>query len=328
MRILVTGGAGYIGSHAVDALVQRGDQVFILDNFSTGHRDLVHSKAKLFEGDVRDIQLVREILNENEIEGVMHFAAFTNVAESLKVPEKYYENNFQGTVNLLESCQKSGVRYFVFSSTAAVYQDPGMELVTEGSVTNPLTPYGRSKLMSEKVIQDCAQSLNYKYIILRYFNVAGANEQGLRGQHGNEGSVLIKRAALTAAGKLKSLSIFGTDYPTADGTGVRDFIHVDDLADVHTAALHHLEKGGSSELMNCGYGHGFSVRQVIDVMKKVSGQDFEVKLEARRPGDLPQVVASNDKVKRILKWSPKRDNLELICRTAYQWEMKSLRNAK
>jgi UDP-glucose 4-epimerase len=328
MKILVTGGAGYIGSHAVDALIKKGDQVFIFDNFSTGHRDLVNPKAKLIEGDVRDVELVHSILNQNKIEGVIHFAAFTNVAESIQKPDLYYGNNFQGTVQILKAVEKTAVRYFVFSSTAAVYQDPGQELVTEDSTTNPVTPYGRSKLMSEQVIRDCAASLNYRYMILRYFNVAGASEEGKWGQRGDEGSVLIKRAALAAAGKIKSLSIFGTDYPTVDGTGVRDFIHVDDLADVHLLALHHLEKGGESDLLNCGYGHGFSVLQVIETMKKVSGQEFEVRLENRRPGDLPQVVASNDKVKSLLKWTPKRDNLELICRTAYEWEIKSLRSAR
>ncbi len=328
MKILVTGGAGYIGSHAVDALIKNGDQVFILDNFSTGHRDLVHPQAKLIEGDVRDVALVSSVLSQNQIESVIHFAAFTNVAESLQKPYLYYENNFQGTVQLLSAIQKANIRSLVFSSTAAVYQDPGHDLVTEMSATKPGTPYGRSKLLSEQVIRDCAASLNYRFMILRYFNVAGASEDGKWGQHGDEGSVLVKRAALAAAGKLNSLSIFGTDYPTADGTGVRDFIHVGDLADVHLLALHHLENGGASNLLNCGYGHGFSVRQVIESMKKVSGRDFEVRLENRRPGDLPQVVASNDKVKSLLNWSPKRDNIDLICRTAFEWEMKSLRGAR
>jgi UDP-glucose 4-epimerase len=322
-KVLVTGGAGYIGSHAVDALIQSGLQVIVLDNFSTGFHELVHPKAQLIQGDIRETSLISRIFNDEKIESILHFAAFTGVAESLAHPDRYYRNNFEGTLSLLRASVKSPLKYFVFSSTAAVYKDPGQQLVTELSETEPVTPYGKTKLMSEKIIQESAGPLNLKYTILRYFNVAGASESGLWGQRSKDANVIVKRAAMVASGQIPSLSIFGTDYATLDGTAVRDFIHVEDLADLHVEALRYLQQGGSSEILNCGYGHGYSVRQVMETMKKVSGHDFPVKMEGRRPGDLPQVVAANDKIKNLLKWKPKRDNLELICKTAYEWELKT-----
>lgn len=328
MKILVTGGAGYIGSHATESLVQSGHSVVILDNLSRGFKDLLHPKAKFVEGDIRNTDLVLKVFQENQIEGVLHFAAFTGVAESLQRPDLYYDNNFLGTLSLLQACEKAQVRYFVFSSTAAVYKDPGFELVTENSQTGPVTPYGESKLMSEKMIQEVAPGLGLKFMILRYFNVAGASHNNERGQHGSDSTVLVKRVAQVASGQLQSFSIFGTDYPTADGTAVRDFIHVEDLADLHVRALQFLEQGGASEVLNCGYGHGFSVRNVIKMMKSISGRDFPVLEEARRPGDLAQVVAANEKLKKLFQWQPQRDDLELICRSAYDWEKKTLRNAK
>jgi len=328
VNVLVTGGAGYIGSHAVNSFIQGGHSVVIVDNFSTGHRDLVHPKARLIEADIRDTDKMARIYQEKKIEAIVHFAAFTGVSESLKNPDLYYSNNLGGTISLLAACRQYKVPYFIFSSTAAVYQDPGLELVTEKSLTAPGTPYGQTKLMSEQVIRDSAPALGLKFMLLRYFNVAGASESNQWGQPGEDTTVLIKRAALVASGKLKSFSIFGTDYPTIDGTAVRDFIHVDDLADLHVEALKYLAQGGVPEIVNCGYGHGFSVKQVIETMKTVSGSDFPVFEEGRRPGDLPQVVASNEKLKKLFNWSPKRDNLRLICQTAYNWEMRHLRVAR
>jgi UDP-glucose 4-epimerase len=328
MKVLVTGGAGYIGSHAVDSFIQAGHTVVIVDNFSTGSRDLVHPKAKLIEADIRETGKMSRIYEDEKIEAIVHFAAFTGVNESLKNPELYYLNNLGGTISLLAACQKHRISYFIFSSTAALYQDPGLEPVTENSPTGPVTPYGQTKLMSEKVIRDSAESLGIRFMLLRYFNVAGASESNRWGQPGEDATVLIKRAALVASGKLGSFSIFGTDYPTIDGTAVRDFIHVDDLADLHVEALRYLSQGGQSEIVNCGYGHGFSVKQVIETMQKVSGKSFPVLTEGRRAGDLPQVVASNEKAKRLFQWTPKRDNLQLICQTAYNWEMRHLRDAR
>lgn len=325
MRVLVTGGAGYIGSHAVDSLIQHGHQVVIVDNLLRGHRHLVHPQAKLIEADVRETEKMARVFQEEKIEAILHFAAFTGVSESLEKPAMYYSNNVGGTISLLKACESYPVPYFIFSSTAAVYQDPGFELVTEQSKVGPVTPYGQTKLMSEKIIQDSAANLGMKYMLLRYFNVAGASESNRWGQEGLDATALVKRAALVAAGRLKSFSIFGTDYPTADGTAVRDFIHVEDLADLHVEALSHLVKGGTTEILNCGYGHGFSVRQVVQTMKTVSGQNFSVLEEGRRPGDLPQVVASNAKVQKLFNWKPKRDDLQLICRTAYNWETRDLR---
>lgn len=328
MKVLVTGGAGYIGSHATASLIESGYQVVILDNLSRGFKNLIHPKANFVEGDVRDTELVARVIREYQVRGIIHFAAFIKVDESLQLPDLYYDNNFGGTLSVLSACVKEKVPHFVFSSTAAVYKDPGKELVTEQSATGPVTPYGASKLMSEEAIQDISVSSGLRYMVLRYFNVAGASASLERGQYGKNASALIKRVAQVASGQIPFLSIFGNDYPTKDGTAVRDFIHVEDLADLHVEALKALEKGASSEIVNCGYGHGFSVRDVIQTMKKLSGNDFQIREEARRPGDLAQVVASNEKIKKLFKWQPRRDNLELICRSAYEWELKTLRDAK
>lgn len=325
-KVLVTGGAGYIGSHAVDLLIQNQYSVTILDNFSTGHRHLVHQKAKLVEGDTRDTDLAHRILKENQIDSVIHFAAFTSVAESMAKPELYYDNNFGGTLSLLKATQGTAVKNFVFSSTAAVYKDPGKEPVTEQSETDPLTPYGKSKLMSEKAIVDFSSASGLSAMILRYFNVAGASVSGKWGQIGDEHTVLVKRAALAAVGKIPQLEIFGTDYPTPDGTAIRDYIHVEDLVDLHLEALKHLAGANRSRVINCGYGHGYSVRQVIETMKRVSGSDFRVVEKQRRPGDLAQVTANTGLLNREFAWRPKRNSLELICKTAYNWEVSQKRS--
>lgn len=322
MKILVTGGAGYIGSHVVAKLIEQGHQVVVIDDFSTGFRRLLHPGAQFFKGDVKDVNLIRSILQETSIEAIFHFAAFTSVAESVRVPEKYYENNLGGTVSILKAVQAtSSVKYFVFSSTAAVYSDPGKKLVSEESLINPPTAYGKSKWMSEQALMDFSAARGLKVTILRYFNVAGASSDGKWGQIGDEHTVLVKRAALAAVGKISEIQIFGTDYETPDGTAIRDFIHVEDLADLHGLALDKLKNSQFSGILNCGYGKGFSVRQVLDTMKKVSGKKFTVIEKARRPGDLPSVVADNSELLRRFAWQPKHQDLEQICRSAYLWEM-------
>ncbi len=323
MKVMVTGGAGYIGSHAVAALLERGHQVFVIDNLSTGYENLLNPSAPFFKGDVKDSRFVRGVIENNAIEAVLHFAAFTSVAESVSNPEKYYDNNFGGTLGLLEAIKNtSSVKYFIFSSTAAVYADPGGKPVTENSSTNPPTAYGRSKLMSEQALQDFAAVSGLKVAILRYFNVAGASSTGLYGQIGDEHTVLIKRAALAAVGKIPELQIFGTDYATPDGTAVRDYIHVEDLVDLHVLSLEKLAQGREIGILNCGYGRGFSVREVIETMKRASGRDFVVVEKARRSGDLASVVADNAKSISLFSWKPRFSNLEKICSSAFQWELR------
>ncbi len=327
-RVLVTGGAGYIGSHAVEQLVDAGASVFIIDNFSTGFSRLVHPGATLILGDVHDSDLVHRSLKQHKIDSVIHFAAFTSVAESVTNPEKYYDNNLGGTIGLLKGIRGTPVKNFVFSSTAAVYADPGKEPVHENSPTDPPTAYGRSKLMSERVIQDFAAATGMNYMILRYFNVAGATATGRCGQIGDEHTVLIKRAALAAVGKIPKLQIFGTDYQTLDGTAVRDFIHVVDLANIHLKAIQRLDQGMKSTIMNCGYGSGYTVKQIIDTMRLVSGVHFQALEQGRRPGDLAQVIAKVDKLKTEFDWHPSHNNINEICKSAYQWELQELSTGK
>jgi UDP-glucose 4-epimerase len=327
MNILVTGGAGYIGSHAVEQLVEKGHQVTVLDNFSTGHRTLLNPNAKLVEGAIQDIDLVHRTLKSEKTDAIIHFAAFTSVAESMANPEKFYTNNFGGTLSLLEAAKDSSLKYFIFSSTAAVYSDPGSKKVTEESNIDPVSPYGKSKWMSEQALIDSARKLNLHYGILRYFNVAGASPHGKIGQFGDSPGALVKSAALAAVGKIPQLSINGTDYPTKDGTAERDYIHVSDLAELHLLALEALTREPSL-ILNCGYGHGFSVREVIQTMQKVSQTEFKVTIGPRRPGDLVSVVADTAKLNRQLKWKPRYDDLELICKTAFEWEVRCLRAAK
>ncbi len=327
-QVVVVGGAGYIGSHAVAQLIKQGHQVLVFDNLSTGHKSLLHPKAEFVLGDLQDFDLLQRSLIDFKADSVMHFAALTSVEESLREPDRYYTNNFSGTLSLLKACQKSSVKNFIFSSTAAVYGDPVESLVSESSVLSPGTPYGKSKLMSELALQDAAQANGLRYMILRYFNVAGARVSGGLGQIGDHHTVLIKRAALAAVGKISELLIFGTDYQTEDGTAVRDYIHVEDLAEIHVLALHKLIRDPQSLILNCGYGAGFSVRQVLQMMKEVSGQDFKVREVERRPGDLPSVVADNSKLLQTLNWLPQRNDLRLICQTAYDWEVKSLHQLK
>ena len=319
--VLVTGGAGYIGSHVARQLTERGKSVVVIDNLSKGFRDAVLD-AELVVGDVGDQELVGRVLRENNIDSVLHFAAHTIVPESVSNPLKYYGNNTCKTRNLLECCADAKVANFIFSSTAAVYGIPEGELAAEETPTAPINAYGMSKLMSERMLQDLGAASELSYVVLRYFNVAGSDPEARIGQSTEGATLLVKVACEAAVGKRDHVSIFGTDYPTPDGTGVRDYIHVEDLASAHLNALDYLADGGASIVVNCGYGHGFSVREVLDMVQKVSGKTLDIREEARRPGDPPTLIAKADKVRDILGWSPQYDDLETIVRTCYAWECK------
>ena len=318
--ILVTGGAGYIGSHVVKLLGERGERVLVLDDLSKGNAEAV-LHGELVVGKTGDVELVSKLIRENDVGTVMHFAAHTIVPESVSDPLKYYGNNTCGTRALLEACQAEGVEHFVFSSTAATYGNPDQAApCREDQPTAPINPYGMSKLMSEYMLRDLSAASDLKHVILRYFNVAGSDPDGRIGQSTKEATLLIKVAAEVAVGKREALKVFGTDYPTADGTGVRDYIHVTDLASAHLAALDYLRAGGESTLMNCGYGHGFSVREVIDSVNRVHGSPIAVVEEPRRLGDPGELVAAVDKIHDTLDWTPRFDDLDTIVKTALDWE--------
>lgn len=321
--ILVTGGAGYIGSHTVRQLVERGESVVILDNLSTGYRSATLG-SPLVVGDTGDRDLVARVLQDHAIDTVLHFAAHTIVPESVSDPLKYYRNNTCATRNLLEQCDAAGVRRFVFSSTAAVYGIPAAGLAREDSPTAPINPYGTSKLMSEWMLRDlAAASSKLRYVALRYFNVAGSDPGGRLGHSAPTATLLVKVACQVAAGVRPSLSIFGTDYPTPDGTGVRDYIHVEDLASAHLSALDYLEQGGTSTTLNCGYGHGYSVREVVKMVERVNaGRPLAVIESARRAGDPPSLVAHAERIREVLGWTPRFDDLETIVRNQLDWEHK------
>ena len=317
--ILVTGGAGYIGSHVVRQLAERGERVVVLDNLSTGYRSAVLG-APLVVGNTGDPETVNRVLAEHAVETVMHFAAHTIVPESVSNPLKYYGNNTCATRNLLECCDRAGVKHFVFSSTAAVYGIPAEGLASEESPTAPINPYGLSKLMSEWMLRDLAAASALRYVALRYFNVAGSDPGGRLGHTAPQATLLVKVACQHAAGVRPGLQIFGTDYPTPDGTGVRDYIHVEDLASAHLRALDYLRKGGASATLNCGYGHGFSVREVLRMVERVSGKALKVEESPRRAGDPPSLVAKADRIRAVLGWEPRLDDLETIVRTQLEWE--------
>lgn len=320
MAVLVTGGAGYIGSHMVWELLDAGEEVVVLDRLSTGFEWAVAPEAKLVVGSVADLALVTSIIRTHKIDAIIHFAGSIVVPESVADPLGYYENNTCATRTLLEAAVRGDVRNFIFSSTAAVYGAAGLEPVVEGAQLLPESPYGRSKLMTEWMLRDAAAAHGFRYTALRYFNVAGADPRGRTGQSTPGATHLIKVACETALGKRPSMKVFGTDYPTPDGTCVRDFIHVSDLVAAHRLALQRLRGGGDSITANCGYGHGYSVLEVIDSVRRKSGVDFKVKTAARRPGDLPAVIANSDVARREFGWKPRHDDLDTIVAHALAWE--------
>jgi UDP-glucose 4-epimerase len=319
MKVFVAGGAGYIGSHVVKALGEAGHEVLVYDNLSTGHAWAV-LHGKIVAGDLADSSLLLLTLEDFRPDAVMHFAAHIRVDESVGEPLTYYRNNTGNALNLLEAMKEAGIRRLIFSSTAAVYGIPSRIPVDEGIPMNPINPHGTSKMMVELMLRDFASAAGLSYVALRYFNAAGADPESRIGQAYKEATHLITRALRTAKGDLPRLTIFGSDYPTPDGTCVRDYIHVDDLAQAHVSALDYLAGGGPSKVCNCGYGHGYSVREVVDIAKKVTGTNFSVVDAERRRGDPPVVIACNDEIKRAMGWKPRHDDIEYIIETAWKWE--------
>ncbi|WP_029522928.1 UDP-glucose 4-epimerase GalE [Persephonella sp. KM09-Lau-8] len=320
MKILVTGGAGYIGSHVVKQLGEKGHEVLTIDNLSTGHKEAVlYGKLEIL--DLSDKEKLREVIKNFSSDAVMHFAASIEVAESVENPLKYYRNNTANTLNLLEVLQEFGIDKFIFSSTAAVYGEPENVPIKETESLNPINPYGKSKAFVENILRNMSNAYGFKYVSLRYFNVAGADPEGRIGESHNPETHLIPLILKTAKGERENIKIFGTDYPTPDGTAIRDYIHVEDLANAHIVALEYLLNGGESDVFNCGYGHGYSVREVVEAAKKVTGIDFPVEETDRRPGDPAILVADNSKLVNNLNWKPKYDDIEYIIKTAWNWEL-------
>lgn len=319
MRILVTGGAGYIGSHVVKALGQRKHEILVYDNLSTGHEWAV-LYGRLVKGDLSDKFFLDKVIKEFKPDAIMHFAAFIQVEESVREPLKYYRNNTVNTLNLLEAMKENGVKNFIFSSTAAVYGIPEKIPVNEDAPLNPINPYGSSKVAVERILGDLSQTSDFNYVSLRYFNVAGADPEGRIGQVYKEATHLITRALKTAKGVVDKLQIFGTDYPTPDGTCIRDYIHVDDLALAHLITLDYLLSTGKSRVLNCGYGYGYSVKEVVETVKKITCVNFGTEEISRRPGDPPVLVADSSRLKSELNWSPIHADLEYIIMTAWEWE--------
>lgn len=318
MAILVTGGAGYIGSHTVAELLSQGKEVVVIDNLQSGHRDALLG-GKLYEGDLRDKALLAKLFSENDIEAVIHFAANSLVGESMQKPVKYYDNNVYGTLCLLEAMDEANVRKIVFSSTAATYGEPDKVPIEESDPTNPTNVYGETKLTMERMMSWFDKVLGIKYVALRYFNAAGAHPSGKIGEDHSPETHLIPLIIQAAQGKRPAISVFGDDYPTADGTCVRDYIHVSDLADAHVLAVQHLLAGGESDVFNLGNGQGFSVKEVIAKVQEVTGRSFPVEISPRRAGDPAVLIASSDKARKVLGWNPSRNQLDDIIASAWGW---------
>ena len=320
MSILVTGGCGYIGSHMVYELTDAGHEVVVLDNLTTGFKWALPLQAKLVVGDIGDIELAQSVIARHGVTAIIHFAGSVVVPDSVADPLGYYLNNTVRSRALMEAAVKSGVKQFIFSSTAAVYGMAKEMPVRETTVVEPMSPYGSSKLMTEIMLRDTALAHDFRYVALRYFNVAGADPKGRTGQSTKGATHLIKVACETALGKRPGMEVFGTDYDTPDGTCVRDYIHVKDLARAHVAALAHLDAGGQSDIFNCGYGKGYSVLEVIEAVKRASKKPLAAKMSPRRPGDPASIVAASDKIRGALGWKPEHDNLDLIVEHALAWE--------
>jgi UDP-glucose 4-epimerase len=322
MTVLVTGGAGYIGSHMVHALADAGESVVVIDNLSTGFSSFLPEGVPLFIGDAADENLVEGVIAAHDVDAIIHFAGSVVVPDSMRDPLAYYRNNTMTTRNLLNAAVKCGVKRFIFSSTAAVYGNPDRMPVTEETATRPLSPYGSSKLMSEIMLHDVASAHAMNYVVLRYFNVAGADPQARIGLATLGATHLLKIAVEAATGQRAKMDVFGTDYPTPDGSCVRDFIHVSDLVQAHGAALSYLRSGGASTTLNCGYGRGYSVLETIEAVRRVSGRNFAVQYADRRPGDIMTMIANTDRIRATLNWIPQYDDLDTIAAHALAWEEK------
>ncbi len=320
MTVLVTGGAGYIGSHMCWLLADNDESFIVVDDLSTGNKDAIPKSGELIVGDIGDIELISTLIKKHNVDSVIHFAGSIIVPESVSNPLKYYSNNTAKSRNLIEACVNNKVENFIFSSTAAVYGIPEKVPVVEELPIAPISPYGSSKSITEMMLRDCAEAYDFRYVALRYFNVAGADLDGRTGQSTPEATHLIKVANQVALGQRSHLEIYGTDYPTPDGTGVRDYIHVCDLAAAHWLALKHLRTGGDSKVFNCGYGHGYSVLEVVRTLESIVNHEIPVKRVARRPGDTPEVVADSNKLKQTFDWKPQFDDLRTIIDSALRWE--------
>ncbi len=323
MTVLVTGGAGYIGSHMTLALLDARHTVVVMDNLVTGNRALVDKRAIFVDDDIRNTDLLEQTLRSNNIETVIHFAGSTVVPDSVADPLFYYHNNTVASRGLIAACVATGVRYFIFSSTAAIYGESGSAKITEDMPKNPINPYGRSKLMTEWILEDASRAYGLKYLSLRYFNVAGADPKGRSGQSTPNATHLIKKACQVALGKCRALEIFGTNYPTPDGTGIRDYIHVSDLVQAHILGLRFLREGGASGSYNCGYGRGYSVREIVASVERVSGITLPTLASPRRPGDAAEVIADPTRLSQAMTWRPRYDDIDTIVGSALDWERRS-----
>lgn len=322
-KVLVTGGAGYIGSHVLEQLCNQGYRCIVIDNLSTGHREVLDQMqaVEFYEGDIQNVELVRKVFNDHpELESVIHFAGSIIVPESVEKPIKYYENNFSNGLKFLETAIDCGLKNIIFSSTAAVYGEKSDGVCVESDPISPMNPYGHSKAMFEQVLQDLDHVNKIRFIALRYFNVAGASSSGKMGQRSKTSTHLLKIACEAAAGKRDKMFVFGKDYATPDGTCIRDYIHIEDLASAHLMALEYLANKGQSEILNCGYGNGTSVLEMIEALKNEVGVNFQVEDGPRRAGDAPKLISKVDKIEQVLGWQPKFNDLALIARSAYEFE--------